>query len=64
MLTKSQVRPKAGVQYFGIQVSDLASVRRNLESGGVEVSNISPGQIQLIDPEGNRVMVSERGWAN
>ena len=64
MLTKSQVRPKAGVQYFGIQVSDLASVRRSLESGGVEVSNSSPEQIQLIDPEGNRVMVSERGWAN
>jgi catechol 2,3-dioxygenase-like lactoylglutathione lyase family enzyme len=64
MLTKRQVRRKAGVQYFGIQVSDLASLRRTLESGGVEVSNVSEGQIQLIDPEGNHVMVSERGWSN
>src|ERR671922_500404 len=28
LLTKAQVRPKAGVQYFGIQVEDLPSVRR------------------------------------
>ena len=61
---RSALHPKAGVQYFGIQVSDLASVRRSLESGGVEVYTVSQGQIQLIDPEGNRVIVSERDGVN
>ena len=38
MLTKSQVRPKNGVQYFGIQVSDLASLKKRLQDGGVAIS--------------------------
>jgi catechol 2,3-dioxygenase-like lactoylglutathione lyase family enzyme/uncharacterized protein YwbE len=63
LLTKSQVRPKGGVQYFGIQVGDLPSVKRRLQDGGVAVSEGS-GQIQLKDPEGNQVVISEGGWAN
>ena len=62
-LTKSQVRPKNGVQYFGIQVSDLASIKKSLEDGGVAVST-GGGQIQFKDPEGNQVVISEGGWAN
>jgi catechol 2,3-dioxygenase-like lactoylglutathione lyase family enzyme len=64
MLTKSQVRPKGGVQYFGIQVGDLAGVKNRLQDGGVKVSDGAKGQIQFDDPEGNRVVVSESGWAN
>lgn len=64
MLTKSKVRPKNGVQYFGIQVGDLAGMKRRLQDGGVSVSDGAQGQIQFNDPEGNRVVVSESGWAN
>jgi len=64
MLTKSQVRPKGGVQYFGIQVGDLAGLKRRLHEGGVAVSDSAQGEIQFNDPEGNRVVVSESGWAN
>ncbi|MGE5219596.1 MAG: VOC family protein [Chloroflexota bacterium] len=64
LLTKSQVRPKTGVQYFGIQVSDLAGVKQSLHEGGVAISEESPRQIQFTDPEGNRVVVSEQGWMN
>jgi len=64
MLTKSQVRPKNGVQYFGIQVGDLAGVKKRLQDGGVAISEPELGQVQFNDPEGNRVVVSESGWAN
>jgi catechol 2,3-dioxygenase-like lactoylglutathione lyase family enzyme len=64
LLTKSQVRSRSGVQYFGIQVSDLASLKKNLQNSGVEVSEDGPGQIRFSDPEGNRVIVSQSGWAN
>jgi catechol 2,3-dioxygenase-like lactoylglutathione lyase family enzyme/predicted enzyme related to lactoylglutathione lyase len=64
MLTKSQVRPKNGVQYFGIQVSELAILKKRLQDGSVAVSESPQGQIQFNDPEGNRVVVSESGWAN
>ena len=64
LLTKSQVRPKNGVQYFGIQVGDLAGVKKRLEDGGVAISDSARGQIQLNDPEGNQVVISQSGWAN
>lgn len=62
LLTKSQVRPKNGVQYFGIQVSDLAGLKRCLKDGGVTISESADNQIQFNDPEGNRVVVSEQAW--
>ena len=64
LLTKSQVRPKSGVQYFGIQVGDLAGLKKRLQDGGVAVSDSASGEIQFDDPEGNRVLVSESGWIN
>ena len=64
LLTKSQVRPKQGVQYFGIQVGDLAGLKKRLQDGGVAISEAALGSLQFDDPEGNRVVVSERGWAN
>ena len=64
MLTKSHVRPKNGVQYFGIQVSEVASLKKRLQDGGVAISEPALGQVQFNDPEGNRVVVSEAGWAN
>ena len=63
LLTKSQIRPKSGVQYFGIQVSDLAGVKKHLQGGGVEIRDGSQ-EIRLTDPEGNQVTVSQSGWAN
>lgn len=65
LLTKEQSRPKNGIQYFGIQVDDLSSVKKNLQDGGVELFSVegSSGLIQFSDPEGNRVVVSENGWA-
>ena len=62
LLTKSQVRPKSGVQYFGIQVSDLSDLKQRLQADGVEISQKAPDQIEFNDPEGNRVVVSERAW--
>jgi len=64
MLTKSQVRPKGGVQYFGIQVSDVAALKKRLQEGGVAVSDSGADQIKFTDPEGNQVMVSQGGWVN
>jgi catechol 2,3-dioxygenase-like lactoylglutathione lyase family enzyme len=62
LLTKSQVRPKSGVQYFGIQVTDLASVKMTLQDGGVQIRDGSR-EMRLTDPEGNQVVVSQAGWA-
>jgi predicted enzyme related to lactoylglutathione lyase len=64
LLTKTQIRPKSGVQYFGIQVDDLTSVKRRLQDGGVALSEDTIGQVKFEDPEGNQVFVSEHGWAN
>jgi catechol 2,3-dioxygenase-like lactoylglutathione lyase family enzyme len=64
LLTKAQVRPKAGVQYFGIQVSDLAGIKKRLRDGGVALSENAEDQVQFNDPEGNKVVISETGWAN
>src|SRR5678815_2925436 len=47
MLTKSQVRPKNGVQYFGIQVSEVASLKKRLQDGGVAISEPALGQVQF-----------------
>jgi predicted enzyme related to lactoylglutathione lyase len=63
-LTQEQTRAKSGIQYFGIEVSNLAAVQTSLRDAGVEISRNAAGEIQLNDPEGNRVVVSERGWAN
>src|SRR6187397_830253 len=40
LLTKSQVRPKSGVQYFGIQVDDLTRTKKRLQDDGVAVSEV------------------------
>jgi catechol 2,3-dioxygenase-like lactoylglutathione lyase family enzyme/uncharacterized protein YwbE len=64
LLTKSQLRPKGGVQYFGIQVNDFAGVKKRLQDGGVALSETVEDQIQFNDPEGNKVIISETGWAN
>jgi catechol 2,3-dioxygenase-like lactoylglutathione lyase family enzyme len=64
LLTRSQVRPKSGPQYFGIQVNDLAGIKKRLQEGGVPIGDGVAGQIRLTDPEGNQVVVSQTGWAN
>ena len=62
LLTKSQARPKSGVQYFGIQVNNLAELKQRLQADGVTVSENAADQIEFNDPEGNRVVVSEQAW--
>jgi catechol 2,3-dioxygenase-like lactoylglutathione lyase family enzyme len=64
LLTQTQTRPRTGVQYFGIQVNALDSVQKRLHDGSVAVSDTIKGQVQLSDPEGNRVLISESGWVN
>jgi catechol 2,3-dioxygenase-like lactoylglutathione lyase family enzyme len=62
LLTKSQVRPKSGVQYFGIQVDNLARTKKRLQDDGVKIAEAGKDEIQFTDPEGNRVIVSEQAW--
>jgi catechol 2,3-dioxygenase-like lactoylglutathione lyase family enzyme len=64
LLTKTKTRPKPGVQYFGIQVDDLARARKRLEDDGVPVTETGRREIQITDPEENRVVLSDNGWAN
>jgi catechol 2,3-dioxygenase-like lactoylglutathione lyase family enzyme len=64
LLTRSQVRSKGGVQFFGIQVDDVAAFKKRLQDGGVAVSDGAKGTVEFNDPEGNQVVVSERGWVN
>jgi hypothetical protein len=63
MLTKAQVRPKSGVQYFGIQVEDLARVKKSLSDNAVQIRETAQ-EIRLTDPEGNQVAISQIGWAS
>ena len=62
LLTKAQIRPKSGVQYFGIQVSDLPATKQRLQTDGVAISDNATDQIEFNDPEGNRVVVSGHAW--
>jgi hypothetical protein len=64
MLTKIQSRAKRGIQCFGIETANLAALKELLRGAGVLTSESSLGQLQFKDPEGNLVIVSERGWAN
>lgn len=63
LLTKSQVRPKSGVQYFGIQVDDIAGTKKRLQDDGVEIREASQ-EVGLTDPEGNQVVISQSGWGS
>jgi catechol 2,3-dioxygenase-like lactoylglutathione lyase family enzyme len=62
LLTKAQIRPKTGVQYFGIQVSDLPAIKQRLQTDGVAISENTADQIEFNDPEGSRVVVSGHAW--
>ena len=62
LLTKTQIRPKSGVQYFGIQVSDLPAIKQRLQTDGVAISENAADQIEFNDPEQNRVVVSGHAW--
>lgn len=64
LFTKDQIRSKSGIQYFGIETPNLAAVRDSLRNAGVATEESALGQLQFKDPEGNLVLVSERGWAN
>lgn len=54
---------KRGIQYIGIQVSDLAAVEARLrELGRAPAPASRPGEIQIEDPEGNLLVLSQSGW--
>ena len=61
MLTKKQTLGHGGIQYFGIQVNDLAAVRQRLSDGGVEIFPVegAAGRLRINDPEGNQVVINE-----
>jgi catechol 2,3-dioxygenase-like lactoylglutathione lyase family enzyme len=60
MLTKKRSLDRDGIQYFGIQVDDLAAVRQRLTEGGIDVSATGEAnQIRINDPEGNQVVIFE-----
>jgi predicted enzyme related to lactoylglutathione lyase len=61
MLTKKQTLDRGGIQYFGIQVDDLAAVRQRLIAGGINISanKDAADQIRIKDPEGNEVVIFE-----
>jgi catechol 2,3-dioxygenase-like lactoylglutathione lyase family enzyme len=63
-LTREQIRGKGGIQYFGIEVANLDAVKNSLQGSGVALSELASGAVQFNDPEGNRVEISERGWAH
>jgi len=46
------------------ELSYLSVFRFLMQDGGVAVSESDKGQIRFNDPEGNRVVISEGGWAN
>src|SRR5262250_2873595 len=50
LLTKAQIRPKSGVQYFGIQVSDLSALKRRLQADDVAISQIGLDHIESKTP--------------
>jgi predicted enzyme related to lactoylglutathione lyase len=58
LLTRSRVRPKGGVQYFGIQVQDLAAFKKRLQDDRVAIGQGSQ-EFRLSDPEGNQVVIFE-----
>ena len=64
-LTKKQTLDRGGIQYFGIHVNGLPAVRKRLVDGGVEVFSAdgAAGEIRISDPEGNQIVISERGWS-
>ena len=64
-LTKTPALPKAGIQYLGLQVEDLAVITDRLREVGVPVSPVDGelGEIRMSDPEGNRVVISAKEWA-
>ena len=57
----SSVRGSGSAVLLGIQVGDLAGLKKRLQDGGVAISETAKGQVQISDPEGNRVVVSESG---
>lgn len=64
LLTPDRWRAKRGIQCFGIENANLAALKESLHGAGVSTSDSSLGELQFTDPEGNLVIVSERGWAN
>ena len=64
LLTRSKVRPQNGVQYFGIRVDDLKSVKSRLREGSIAFAEPTAGEIEFDDPEGNHVLVTQGDWAN
>lgn len=55
---------RPGIQYFGIQVGDLAATREQFKTLGVTLPAPQgpDGEVRVRDPEGNLYVISEQGW--
>jgi len=63
-LTKHQSIGKKGIQYFGIQVENMSAAMGQFIESGLEpiLAGDIEHEVRLTDPEGNLVVVSEKGW--
>lgn len=61
--TTERIAPKSGIQCFGIHVEDWGRTRQRFEQIGLKLPPPNEqGEARMTDPEGNRFVVSERGW--
>lgn len=62
-LVQEGLTSKHGIQYIGIQVDDWAALARRFEAmGRVLPTPASNGGTLVRDPEGNILVLSEKGW--
>jgi predicted enzyme related to lactoylglutathione lyase len=62
-LVQEQVIAKPGIQYFGIHVEDWAQTQKRFKEIGSDLPRPNAdGEVRVTDPEGNVLIVSERGW--
>lgn len=65
-VTGRQTLAKRGIQYFGIQVEDWSATRARFKEIGLDLppQTEKRGEVQVTDPEGNLLVLSEEGWAS
>lgn len=56
--------PKSGIQYIGIQIEDWQAMAERFKAMGRELPSPQhkDGQMTIEDPEGNLIVLSQKGW--
>lgn len=64
-LVQEGLTNKRGVQYIGIQVDDWDATAERFKAMGrtLPVPQNKGGEVRLRDPEGNLLVVSQKGWS-